>query len=520
MATSIIDALIVTLGLDSTEFKKGKAEADAALKDTKNVAVSAADDIAGGIGKLALKFTGLFTAIAGVASVVDFFKNLNHEISDLGYTSRQLGESAGNLRLYQQIAEGFGGTAKGVTGTVASLETAMFNMRQMGQMSDQLVAWQRFGGGLPQTNAAGGIDMLASINQVRRAMSGLAPQEANQRMLAMGLDEGTRNAVLASTADLAKWTEAQKKSATQVGANTKAAQDLERSWLQLKNDAVGLSATVLGQTTPALEAMFATIDNWVNSEGFSAALKTIADSLRQIRDVANDIATGEWRKALGDLFNGDKDPTGNPGVVAGNWIHNKVSGAWNSATLNLRRTRNAPYLAALEKQYGLPAGIMDKMIMTESRHNPSAVSPKGAVGIAQLMPQFHPGAGTNPATDEATMAQTLSALHRQFGGDKGDPDWSKAISAYNVGGGALGHALNSNDAAAAATRASAGRYLDKVLGSAAAPPTGSMRAPASLSIGEINLTLPGVKNATDLANGLADAIQRRFNVFQTDTGLA
>lgn len=510
MAISIIDALVVTLGLDPSGFKKGKAEADAGLKDTKNIATGAAEEIVGGIGKMALAFTSLFVAVRGVTDVVDFFKDLNHQISDLGYTSRQLGETAPGLRLYQQVAEGFGGTAKGVTGTVASLEQALFQMRQMGTMSDILVAWQRFGGGLPKTNAQGGIDLMASIGQARRAVTGLPAQEANQRLIAMGLDEGTRNAILASTSDLAKWTEAQKKSAKEVGGNTKAAQDLERSWLQLKNDAVGLSATVLGQTTPALEAMFSAIDKWGESETFLETLNQIGAALKGIGGFAKDIQAGNWGTALGNAAGGLWD-----------WVKGGINTKGNNIT-SLSRIHYASYFTGLEKQYRLPPGLLDKVVTAESHYDENAVSKTGARGLFLLDPKYFHDAGKNvtgEGGDAHVAAAYLAKLHQQFGGDKGDPDWTKAVAALH-GPGALKGALSGKDGAAGeATNAAAGRYIDKVLGAGATPPTSSTRGPMNLSIGHITLNLPNAKDADDISNDLADAIQRRFNVFQTDAGM-
>jgi soluble lytic murein transglycosylase-like protein len=37
-------------------------------------------------------------------------------------------------------------------------------------------------------------------------------------------------------------------------------------------------------------------------------------------------------------------------------------------------------------EVGLPIGLFDAMIMQESRYQPAALSPKGAFGLAQLMP--------------------------------------------------------------------------------------------------------------------------------------
>lgn len=43
-------------------------------------------------------------------------------------------------------------------------------------------------------------------------------------------------------------------------------------------------------------------------------------------------------------------------------------------------------VAATECRYGIPPGLLDALILQESRYHPTAVSPKGAIGLAQLMP--------------------------------------------------------------------------------------------------------------------------------------
>jgi soluble lytic murein transglycosylase-like protein len=357
---------------------------------------------------------------------------------------------------------------------------------------------------MPPTNAQGGIDYLKAIQQARRAVAGLSPQEANQRMIVAGLDEGTRNAVMASTSELAKWTDANKKSAAQVGANTEAAQNLERSWLQLKNDAVGLSAVVLGQTTPALEAMFAAIDKWTAEESFLNTLNQIGAALKAIAGFAKDIQDGNWGTALGNAAGGLWD-----------WVKGGFHAGNDDGITSIARMRHASLFAGLEKQYGLPKGLLDRVATAESHYDSNAVSKAGAVGTFQLMPKYFPGAGQNDANDANMAAAYLAKLHQSFGGDKGDPDWSKAVAAYNAGQTRVKNVL----AGKATLPGETSNYVNKVLGAGASHPTGSTRGPGSLSIGNISITLPNAKNASDVANGLGDAIQRRFNVFQTDAGL-
>lgn len=90
--------------------------------------------------------------------------------------------------------------------------------------------------------------------------------------------------------------------------------------------------------------------------------------------------------------------------------------------------------AQIEKQYGLPQGLLSAVSMQESRGNPQATSPVGAKGEFQFMPatakRFGIG-GQERDTQKASVAAAkyLSYLYGLFG------DWNKAIAGYNAGEG-------------------------------------------------------------------------------------
>jgi len=90
-----------------------------------------------------------------------------------------------------------------------------------------------------------------------------------------------------------------------------------------------------------------------------------------------------------------------------------------------------PYLESIsgaETKYGLPKNLLANVISTESRFDPKARSDAGAVGIAQIMPEFHPG--VDPTDPEASIdysARYLKKLYDRFG------SWDKALAAYNTG---------------------------------------------------------------------------------------
>jgi len=97
--------------------------------------------------------------------------------------------------------------------------------------------------------------------------------------------------------------------------------------------------------------------------------------------------------------------------------------------------------ASYAREYGLNPEIFVRQMMQESGLNPDAVSPKGAVGIAQIMPDTarDPGYGVTPITDprdpdEALRfgAELMRAMLDEFNGDYG-----LALAAYNAGPGAV-----------------------------------------------------------------------------------
>lgn len=95
--------------------------------------------------------------------------------------------------------------------------------------------------------------------------------------------------------------------------------------------------------------------------------------------------------------------------------------------------KDSPYLVPAQtaaKTYGIPEGLFIRLIQQESGWNPAALSPKGAIGLAQLMP------GTarllkvdpqNPSENLNGGARYLRMMFDRFG------SWNLALAAYNAG---------------------------------------------------------------------------------------
>ncbi|HOO73376.1 MAG TPA: lytic transglycosylase domain-containing protein [Spirochaetota bacterium] len=88
------------------------------------------------------------------------------------------------------------------------------------------------------------------------------------------------------------------------------------------------------------------------------------------------------------------------------------------------------------RQYRVPASLVKAVIKNESNYNPEAVSPKGAMGLMQLMPSVASDFGIedpfSPEENIKTGTALLGNLLREYNGD-----YKLALSAYNAGPGAV-----------------------------------------------------------------------------------
>lgn len=94
--------------------------------------------------------------------------------------------------------------------------------------------------------------------------------------------------------------------------------------------------------------------------------------------------------------------------------------------------RFAPLVAQAALTYQLDEALLHAVISTESGYEPRALSPKGAIGLMQVMPATGKRFGVvnlnDPSKNIDAGARYLRVLLRQF-----DNDLSLVLAAYNAG---------------------------------------------------------------------------------------
>lgn len=90
-------------------------------------------------------------------------------------------------------------------------------------------------------------------------------------------------------------------------------------------------------------------------------------------------------------------------------------------------------------QAGIDPDLFERQINQESGFNPGAVSPAGAIGIAQIMPATAAVWGVDPHDPVSSLQAAASAMAQYYNSYHSYP---MALACYNAGCGALNDAIS------------------------------------------------------------------------------
>jgi soluble lytic murein transglycosylase-like protein len=143
-----------------------------------------------------------------------------------------------------------------------------------------------------------------------------------------------------------------------------------------------------------------------------------------------------WRDANGNLVLSNKKPGAGAEAIAAYAVP-QSEGVRTSQEAPARR--NSAYndlIVEHARRNSVRQSLVRAVIQVESAFNPSARSPKGAMGLMQLMPATAREFGVHNAFDPAENVRAGVAYLRQLL-DRYDNDEALALAAYNAGPGAV-----------------------------------------------------------------------------------
>ncbi|MHB7214103.1 lytic transglycosylase domain-containing protein, partial [Klebsiella pneumoniae] len=235
----VIDALLITLGLDTSDFRKGQKDVSDDLKKQREDAKKTAKEMAEQGKKAASFFSSIKTellALTGVTvtagGLMSLVKNTTSGLMDLSIQSKALGLSARELDGWSKSAEAAGSSAEKISASLQGFQGAIQGAR-VGDYSSSIF------GGLAQLNALTGQNFdvwgqdasslaKTSLDALRKISD---PNLRRQVGLSLGFDDATlqRNQEGKFLPDVDRLT----KSSGITDASTKGAKEFTAAWAEL-----------------------------------------------------------------------------------------------------------------------------------------------------------------------------------------------------------------------------------------------------------------------------------------------
>lgn len=258
MATTI-DTLVVKLGLDTEDFKKGEKDLEQGLEKTRKSTEKVGSDVAangkkaseffGQLQKAALKFFAVLTVGRGM---VDFTNMIITGGAQLDRMSTRLGTSADSLSRWQGAVRQSGGSAEGLLSTVQGLSSELTQIKQTGE-SALLPFLGQLGVSLVKTNgqAKSTVDILSDIGDALESKNWSNADKFNM-LIGNGIDEGTANLLLKGAKERNRLLAEQKGYSD---ADAKAALKAQERWEGVKLQIERTSQKIVTDLIPAFERL-------------------------------------------------------------------------------------------------------------------------------------------------------------------------------------------------------------------------------------------------------------------------
>ncbi len=120
--------------------------------------------------------------------------------------------------------------------------------------------------------------------------------------------------------------------------------------------------------------------------------------------------------------------------IADTWQRTRASAVPLRAPASIEGLSPRSALAGAARAHGLSASLLEAVAWRESRGRQSAISPKGAIGVMQLMPGTAAELGVDPHDSLSNIEGGARYLRRQLDRFGSVP---LALAAYNAGPGAV-----------------------------------------------------------------------------------
>jgi hypothetical protein len=346
MAT-IIDALVVTLGLDASGFKKGQEETKESLDKTRKNSEQTAKDMEAA-GKRAASFFGSIRtellALVGVTlsanGIKNFITNTANSLQQLGINSKALDMSAKSLDGWGRAAEAAGSSAEKMQGTLSGFQDVLTQIRTGGASDSPLFSALASFGGATGANFDYQKDNSEAIMRKIAQNWNKLNADAKRRFGGMfGFDNATQQAL--SSGQLVTDAGRFEKTSKATEDATRKAAELNRQLVAMKQNFSAASQVLLTALIPYIEKLIPLIERfgvWISNHGpeIQQFFKDTADTIHKVSDAA-----GGWQNIMEGLLI----------FIGGKWLLGMISaiGGVKGALVALSRVSLIAGLVELQK---------------------------------------------------------------------------------------------------------------------------------------------------------------------------
>lgn len=258
---TVIDSLLVELGLDVSGFNKGQKEAVDTInkfeqqytKTTKETEENG-KKMAQAIYKVRNQVLSLMAAFTAGAGMKLFFQEMTATDAAAGRLAKNIGISVNELTAWQGVAARSGGTAQGIAGTMQGLTNQFQQLALTGQ-SEVIPYFRAIGVAIADINTGKMRPLNDILLDLSDKFSKMDPAKAQAFGRGLGIDEGTVNVLMKGREAIKALLIEQEKLGHANKADTDAAIKRAAALEKLKQVSEDLGRKFLTALTPAIEAV-------------------------------------------------------------------------------------------------------------------------------------------------------------------------------------------------------------------------------------------------------------------------
>lgn len=357
---TIIDSLILKLGIDNSGAKRGASEAGYQYARTRDNARKTADDLDKNGARGAKFFTNMSVEAAkllllfkGASGIEATIKNIVGSTADLGLNASNLDVSTDELARWQNMAVRMGGTANGLVGTFQKISQAQTEFAVTGQSSS--LPWLRTMG----ISLEDGQGKLRNYSNILRDMhnwfmqmesAGHSRREMFNMGSMFGIDQGTLNLLLLGNKEFENEISLQERVVHGQDAASKAALRLQQQVQLMRQKFVQWAQDLMVRVAPKVERLLDLLikfGDWCSTHqsavvGFFAALAVAAAATLApiIASYAGVLAIAAAVGGMATLLAPEWGKIGQLGVDAGHLIRDAWAGDMDAMRTDLSKLKD------------------------------------------------------------------------------------------------------------------------------------------------------------------------------------